>query len=55
MTLISAGFTAAGCQFVAPVEGLARFWFLGLLIIFFDGWGIEMTLGVLDQGMGGII
>ena len=39
VTLISTGFTTAACQFVAPVEGLARFWFLGLLINFFDGLG----------------
>ena len=37
VTLISAGITTAACQFVAPVEGLARFWFLGLLIIWGDG------------------
>ena len=39
VTLISAGITTAACQFVAPVEGLARFWFWGLLTIFLDGFG----------------
>ena len=37
VTLISAGFTTAACQLVALVEELARFWFLGLLIIWGDG------------------